>query len=85
MASAKVLSKLSGLTSGMLRYKIALSINDKMTKQGQVTGEGMTNSEKLLWGWSSVSSESERLQFEYFEKNKSYKEKFMENLQTYTN
>ena len=75
MASAKVLSKLSGLTSGMLRYKIALSINDKMTKQGQVTGEGMTNSEKLLWGWSSVSSESERLQFEYFEKNKSYKEK----------
>ena len=75
VAYAKVLSKLSGLTSGTFRYITAMSINDKMTKQGQLTGEGMTNAERLLWGWSSTSSESERLAFEYFEKNKNYKEK----------
>jgi hypothetical protein len=82
VASAKVLSKLSGLTSGTLRYIIGLSMNDKMTKEGQLSGEGFTKAEKYFWGWSSTSSRAERIAFEYFKKNKTRTEQIDTHVKT---
>jgi len=73
-ASTKVLMKLSGLTSGALRYIINTNMNDKITAEGQPSGEGYTRAEKYLWGWSSVPSRAERIAFEYFKKTKTLKE-----------
>ena len=82
IASAKVLSKLSGLTSGTLRYIIGLSMEDKMTREGQLSGEGLTKAEKYFWGWSSTSSQAERIAFEYFKKNKTRKEQIDTDVKT---
>ena len=68
--SLRVASKLSGFSSGLLRYYMAMSVNDKMSKEGQMAGESITEAERWLWGWSSVQSKEERKKFEYFAQNK---------------
>jgi len=73
-ASLKVSAKLTGLSSGALRWWTTITLNDKLSKEGQLAGEGITDAEKMFWGYSSVQSEQERKKYEMFELAKNKKE-----------
>ena len=73
-ASLKVSAKLTGLSSGILRWYTTVTLNDKLSKEGQLAGEGITDAERMFWGYSSVQSEQERKKYEMFELAKNKKE-----------
>ncbi len=72
-ATAEELFRLSGLGKGYFRFMLAQSIDDKISREGQRTGEDMTRLEKLF-SWSSTGTRAERLSFEAFKLDKTLKE-----------
>ena len=72
--SIQAVAKLTGVTSGVVRYILMQSANDKRGKTGQYSGESVTEGERDLFGWTSVSSKEERLKYEFFANKKNRKE-----------